>query len=309
MHKYRQPLPDQHEENTEYSDMKSADKPCSASCYMLVKLSETSKTEIDTKPCIGNLEDKIINKNKQAHSSSQTNLDCKTPDKSDQRTFRNKRAYDLNDSGDATSSKRLCTPGKPTNHSPEEKTPKSKPKYLKSSEEASHILTSNEETLYKVFNKIYEYNSCALAKIIRSKTCAKIRDYMWKYDTEYINHIQKLENSVESSMAAQNSAFSLNKFDQDLNLKKQNLISRRKKKKNKTKQTHFLARKLHEEAANTNTLNAIKKKGRKPHENGDVENGEYDPNAIQINSYHPCDHPGNKFHHLLLNQRNRLLII
>ena len=35
-----------------------------------------------------------------------------------------------------------------------------------------------EETLYKVYNKIFQYNCCALSKIIRSKTCFQIWNYI-----------------------------------------------------------------------------------------------------------------------------------
>jgi hypothetical protein len=113
--------------------------------------------------------------------------------------------------------------------------------------------TSNEETLYKVYSKIYDYNSCALAKIIRTKSCSQIRDYMKKYDLNFINQVlihENLENNTTSN--------DMNHFDKCHN--DQNNQAKRKKKKPKTKQSqsHFLARKLHEEAAN-NILNGKNK--------------------------------------------------
>lgn len=111
----------------------------------------------------------------------------------------------------------------------------------------------SEETLYRVLKNIYDYNSCALAKFIRTKTCAQIRDHIKKVDRNFISDSPR--SSTNGSHA--------NKHDhQETNGTK----SKKKGKNKKPVQSHYRAKKLHE-ATN-------------------------DSDSKIVHNYVPCDHPG-----------------
>lgn len=146
----------------------------------------------------------------------------------------------------------------------------------------STLWTPNEESLYKVFSKMFQYNSCSLAKLIKTKTCLQIREYMKKCDTNYYNLVNGLNgaiNGLNSSLNSKTDSSHSNGNGTTNGHPKSN--KRSKKQKSKARQTHFLARKLHEEAANSNSNSKNKK-------NCDDD---LDPSSRVFN-YYPCDHPG-----------------
>uniref|UniRef100_A0A4Y6EQX1 [histone H3]-lysine(27) N-trimethyltransferase n=1 Tax=Brachionus koreanus TaxID=1199090 RepID=A0A4Y6EQX1_9BILA len=122
----------------------------------------------------------------------------------------------------------------------------------------TEIWTYSETALYKVLSPTLRYNSCLLAKAIRTKTCQQIYDYMIQNDGNA--HL----NSNDTKMVIQVE----NNFDTE----KPSRRSSKKSKKTRSIKSHFMARKLHQEV------------------NGDGEDHEAD--SAWVNNYFPCDHPG-----------------
>lgn len=124
-------------------------------------------------------------------------------------------------------------------------------------------LESNEEVMYRVYNKIFPSNYCALSKVIQTKTCYQL----WSY-------VQNLKRSSQSNLSNQTSPIS-NSQEQH-----QQIVRNRKKKRKalnrprSLKQIHFHARKLHEAATNGNDDDYKQQCG------------------LNENNYQPCDHPG-----------------
>lgn len=126
--------------------------------------------------------------------------------------------------------------------------------------------------MYKVYSPIYKQNCCNLAKIIRSKTCQQIYDYMLKNDSKC-----KLNSSLRSTK--QNLNGDANDSQEESSETAVAPVAPRrqtskKSKKHKARKAHFLARKLHEEAAAEN------------------ENENENNELHAVNNYYPCDHPG-----------------
>ena len=165
-----------------------------------------------------------------------------------------------------SSAKRHCTPSK---------TKKNKKNLDK--------WNTNEEILYRVYSKIFEYSSCALAKVILSKTCLEIREYMELTDTHFINEILKYENENSNGNLSSSKLSTENNENSDAPIRKQNGSTKRGKKKKviDSIKSHFQARKLHEEAKEANSNSSMF-----------GNNLDESDSAGKVNNYHPCDHPG-----------------
>jgi hypothetical protein len=184
-----------------------------------------------------------------------------------------------------------------------------------------------EETLYKVYNKVFQYNTCALSKIIRGKTCFQIWNYICKSEFGLSNNdsmkqilesnfnihlnknIFKNESKILTISPLKNSSIIENGHNSSptattiMNNNHSNnngYVSSghkkfKKSKKTRVKQSHFLARKLHEEAANSNINqsfdngdNSLKYSNDDDHNDNDEESNP----LLRVHNYHPCDHPG-----------------
>lgn len=106
---------------------------------------------------------------------------------------------------------------------------------------------------------------------------------MTQNDNEFIENVLMVENKnlVDGS-----------KNGNHLTENNQNISApvKKKKKQKIKKQTHFAARKLHEEAANSKNKRQ-KQNDSKLDESLDGDLNKTD-SAGRINSYYPCDHPG-----------------
>lgn len=110
-------------------------------------------------------------------------------------------------------------------------------------------------------------------------------------DTYFINEILKFENENKSRSLASNKLSTENNENSDVTARKQNGSTKRSKKKTIVK-SHFQARKLHEEAANTKLANRNNPKSTDDNSSM-IENGLNESDTVgKINNYHPCDHPG-----------------
>lgn len=162
--------------------------------------------------------------------------------------------------------------------------------------------TFSEKSLYNVHCKVFKYDRCYLAKVIRTKMCAQIFDYVCK------------DSSVDLAKAmGAGSGASASRGDDETSEKKDNPASsshhgkraygRRKKKQVRPTHQHFKARKLHEEAAR---LKLKMQKGKKRPDDGtspgsesqnvsmlsNLSNGDEESNEGARHNYAPCDHPG-----------------
>jgi len=148
---------------------------------------------------------------------------------------------------------------------------------------------ANEQTLYKIFSPIFNYNSCALAKIIQSKSCQQIRQFVMKNEPNLnglngeINGKSRYSNNMSSSIL---NGHALENHTNMQTTQVTNKSRNKKKRKQKARKSHFLARKLHEGVANS------KKNGKKEANGENDSMSESDSNGLRVNSYHPCDHPG-----------------
>jgi len=141
----------------------------------------------------------------------------------------------------------------------------------------SHV----EQALFNVFAKTFSYKSCAIAKVIETKSCLEIHQYL---DTIGISKMLTNNKNTKSDGFCSDSAADEYNGDKQLHCN-----GRKKKKKVKLKQSHFLARKLHEEAAiNSNERKNIDEESM---ENIGSRKDEHET-SLRINNYHPCDHPG-----------------
>jgi hypothetical protein len=102
--------------------------------------------------------------------------------------------------------------------------------------------TFNEISMYSLFCHQFKYSSCLLAQVIKTKTCAQIRDYTMTFDKNYhisINNINN-DNSNDDTSATTTKTI------------KRNNNNRSKKKSTKKNElfAHFQARKMQDKAAN-----------------------------------------------------------
>lgn len=157
MHK-NQPLPDQNVVTNENRfKSKLIEKPCSENCYTLVH-----RTPEDA------LNDSVNTRNKRV-------LDNNDEDPAAKRTVtsptRSETRLSMNNSFTETKNTRSASKLNSQESSP---ATTSKTTHLEDG------WSFSEETLYRALKKIYEYNSCALARFIRTKTCAEIREHIKK---------------------------------------------------------------------------------------------------------------------------------
>jgi histone-lysine N-methyltransferase EZH2 len=172
------------------------------------------------------------------------------------------------------------TPSSPENGMKTRSTSRS-PLSLRPDSKLTADLNSAEESLYKVFANIFEKNSCALARIIRTKTCVQLRLFIDSIDNkasdddtgvikEYSpngTHHQRLHNDSKSAP---------NETHETKRRGKRSGRLTNPKKKVKLRKLHFLARKLHEaSAAHTSNLDIV----------CDADDG-------SMYNYNACDHPG-----------------
>lgn len=91
----------------------------------------------------------------------------------------NKRGLETND--EEINSKRISSPNKTETRSMSRLNNESSPATSSKLQVVPDDgWTFSEETLYRVLKKIYDYNSCALARFIRTKTCSQIREHIKK---------------------------------------------------------------------------------------------------------------------------------
>jgi hypothetical protein len=334
IHKYKQPLPknvitlnNKNDPNAATnqnlymasraaSELKNFDKPCSSNCFMnhldslLNSLNNTLKTP-EQSPSVARATRNLRN-------TSLNTSNVSSPSTITRRSSRRESDLHNNSQNDSEvviideTPKRLCvTPKREHNgplndKTPNLNTPKSSNLSFKhetriKEEKHEHYLasdgwTSNEECLYKVFSKMFQFNSCALAKIIKTKSCLQVKEYIKKHDPNSFNldnSITKMSKTSASHNSNGNGAAGANGLHGAANgYSNGNGVGfngKRKKKKTKARQAscHFLARKLHEEAANSN-MNGKKKKKL----NGENGEDDSDSNGLSVHNYHPCDHPG-----------------
>ena len=170
-----------------------------------------------------------------------------------------------------------------------------------------------EETLYKVYNKIFLNDPCSISKIIRTKSCFQIWNYICKFEFDLSNNdlmkqvflpnfYSYLNNNIINNNKTNISPLKISSFvessNQIIQTSNQNGSRKLKKiKKPKVRHAHFLARKLHEEAANNSGINnngenSFKKSNDK---NDDHDNDPFNEQAnslLRVHNYHPCDHFG-----------------
>jgi hypothetical protein len=327
IHKYKQPIPTniKNVNNNEIAERRKVlqcattsgiahqnDKPCSSSCYKL-----------------------ISNQQQQWHTEStglSSHASVKRKRSNESGLTVNSSGACKNESPSPPNTKRFCIPN----------TPNRRISPIRSEQNWSFI----EESMFNSFAKIFEYNSCWLAKVIQTKTCAQIKDHIKKINlilTNSLNSSGSLNGSKISSQNLCDGDFSLYLNDssnliatavkkandnattsnnnKNRRAKANGGYSKRKRKKNgKTGMSHFLARKLHEEAAAANR-NARKKRSRFKQEkqsklNSTLSNDEENEktnniedntsideikgatsndesySGLKINNYYPCDHPG-----------------
>ena len=160
MHK-NQPLPDQNLiTNENRFKSKLIEKPCSEQCYSLHRLSVDSLNETTN-----TRNKRILETNEEEYARKRT---FNSPSISETRISMNNS---LNDSKNSRSNKNSLESSPVTT--------------LKSSQLLENSWNFSEETLYRALKKIYDYNSCALARFIRTKTCLQIREHIKKVTINY----------------------------------------------------------------------------------------------------------------------------
>jgi histone-lysine N-methyltransferase EZH2 len=272
IHKYKQPMPEKGSNvNEKIVDKDFIEKECSETCYK-----------------------KIINKIEIEAENNTKRPIAKSPD-SNTKASKRKNTPPRETSPDGpTNSKRGC-------FNNNNRTPETKKEAVNKSKKIQSNFSFSEIALYKVYAKMFKYNSCLLSKVIRTKTCSQIHDYISMFDPNNLNNAKEilLYYSNENSD---------NKKSSKSSKMNQNPI-----------RAHFLARKLHEEAASLGreaaAANLSEKKNRlkKPksanrnqlgeeeaktsRENGDSDesaNEDYETGDLElrVNQYYPCDHPG-----------------
>ena len=97
---------------------------------------------------------------------------------------------------------------------------------------------------------MYEFNSCLLAKIISTKTCSQINDYIKNDPNSQNREPQTLTSAIQRSSGKQvNSKNANSSSPSKAKLARKPTNGGKRSRKQRARQTHFLARKLHEEAA------------------------------------------------------------
>lgn len=355
IHKYKQPLPTNISSNNITGNLlrkldfsKVTDKPCSNDCYKLKLLNEYSKM-IN----IANKGETIKNDSIKANHASNSTVSNTTPTKNNNSHKTNattkRTSYEINQSN-----KSLLNNSQSGNFEKEEN-------FLNKLFDTNLVnFDGVEETLYKVYNKIFQYNSCVLSKILHGKNCFQIWIYVCKLEFDFGNNQTNQNNPIKqkymndlclfinqniNNFNSSSNNFNSTEFnfkiltspiknislDASINNKLQlslglNNKRNKKAKKPKVKHSHFLARKLHEEAAHSlnntsnnnfsNNMNGTKYDGSSnsnhmnnssSYGNGnssnqlsstndnnnyaDNENEQSSP-LLRVHSYHPCDHPG-----------------
>lgn len=169
--------------------------------------------------------------------------------------------------------------------------------------------TFSEKSLYNVYCKIFKYDSCYLAKVIRTKTCAQIFDFICKDPN--VDMDKTMGAGLGASTSHGNDETSIKKDNPtSSNHHGKRAYGRRKKKQVRPTHQHFQARKLHEEAASLKLAKLLKlkkqKKGKKRPDDGtspgndshnmsmlsNLSNVDEESNEGARYNYAPCDHPG-----------------
>ncbi len=155
MHK-NQPLPEQNViMNENRFKSKLIEKPCSDQCYSLNQVSTDSLNETINTKSKRNLE-----ANEEDSAAKRT---ANSPTLSETRISTNNLFNENKNSG--------------SNKNSLESSPVTP---LKTNQLSDNSWNFSEETLYRALKKIYDYNSCALARFIRTKTCLQIREHIKK---------------------------------------------------------------------------------------------------------------------------------
>jgi hypothetical protein len=158
----------------------------------------------------------------------------------------------------------------------------------------------SELAIYKVYAPLFRYSSCLLTKVIKTRTCEQIHEYIRTNDLQNYNNARNSFALEMAGLVDGGNGLNGDTKKSSANAKKPNPIK-----------AHFLARKLHEEAAAESARNNGIKKIANGHKNGiDNQNGESldqlmdcedneeeellnTSNSLGVlKQFIPCDHPG-----------------
>lgn len=282
VHKYRQPLPSQQalrERNRGRSSVASDALPCSDQCYAANSSEAGRPAKQESLERVGkrSFASEFVSNVKhmcspiKASLNHSLNLDSLASPSSSaptsQRVKRERGGVDMNKSLDSAASHKEQV-NKAVGHKAA----------IRGGQVA--LWNSTEISLYKVFAPIFQYNSCALAKVLSTRTCRQVRDYMQQNEPNFVT-LQQLGHEKGKAGLGPVSVGDLGgeegaREEEDHHNHHRN---GRKKKKSKIRlftKSHFAARKLHEEATDMNNGSGLN--------TSDL--------AGKINNYHPCDHPG-----------------
>ena len=263
IHKYKQPLPKPHDPARERVKLEcDLTKECSDTCYLLKALNSSSMNDENATP---------TPLSRSASNSSIILIDD-SPDLSSSKGNKRKK-LEISAETSPNTPKRSCTS-------------QSKSDGDNSSWSSSVFFAFAESSLYKVYAPLFKYNSCLLAKVINSKTCAQISEYIKAND-------------------AKNAAFCGSFSANGANGHAKSSGNHKKVQHNPIK-AHFMARKLHEEAATAELSKANKNGGKsKKTKSGFASNNdsldyldeEDETEGVgsalnTVNNYYPCDHSG-----------------
>lgn len=292
VHKYRQPLPSHEvlrERNRGKLSAASDALPCSAQCYAAnsTQVSHSVKEEsVEERGGKRSFASEFVSNVKRmcspikASLNHSLNLDSLASQASSssptgQRVKRERGRIDMNKSLDSAASHK-----EHVNKAVSDRAAAS----IRGDQSA--LWNSTEISLYKVFAPIFQYNSCALAKVLSTKTCRQVRAYMQQNEPNFVT-LQQLGHEKGKAVLGPISVGDLGGEEGGgeeaaaaaVADQQNHQRNGRKKKKSKMRlftKSHFAARKLHEEATDMNNGNGLN--------TSDL--------AGKINSYHPCDHPG-----------------
>ena len=301
MHKYKQPGPKNNCSTNELSTTKTDflkinEKLCSNECYKIRLMNEYMKfNHANNTIKIDDVKMKTVNK-RYSNESNRVNKKCN-----------NSESNENNLSGMSDD----CS-----NNNNEEFN-----LIFKIIDDNLIYLSAIEETLFKVYSRIFNHNSCALSKILRTRTCFQIWNYTCKFEFDisnddamkkillsnfsvHLNHNSLINETkifatspLKNNLSIEISSSSLQNSDQtNYNSNGHSSKKSKKGKKTRVKQSHFLARKLHEEAANSNNNQSLSfNNGDNNHDDHHYDNDPFNEETnplLRVHNYHPCDHPG-----------------
>ena len=165
----------------------------------------------------------------------------------------------------------------------------------------------SEISLYRAFSRAFSYDSCHLARVIRTKSCLEIYEHILSNEDLNVIRSYKFAKDDEAEPTE------LNDVAKHVNRKRKRNRAFMAQTRGKTSLTlHFKAKKLHQNAAIKKAANRLKLKKRGsggnslnksagsnggPGTSDDLDQSTQSMMDIselknRINQYYPCDHPG-----------------